>query len=86
MFELAANEKSTELSKQTPPQNQVISEHEKPKDLELVLMEEGRRAEQQEELAIYEQQPQELPLPPTLPPSPRVAAKKTEHLEEQRVE
>ena len=54
MFELEANEKSTELSKQTPPQNQVISEHEKPKDLELVLMEEGRRAEQQEELAIYE--------------------------------
>lgn len=30
-------------------------------------MEEGRKVEQQEELVVYEQQPQALPMPPSPP-------------------
>ena len=71
LFEFASREKSAVLSKQTPSQKQATSEHEKPEDLELVLVGEGRRAEQPEDMMEHEQQPQATPqtFAPLLPPS-----------------
>ena len=71
LFEFASREKSEVLSNQTPSKKQAISEHEKPEDMELILVQEGRRAEQAEDVVEYEQQPQATPqtFAPLLPPS-----------------
>ena len=71
LFEFASREKSEVLSNQTPSKKQAISEHEKPEDMELILVQEGRRAEQAEDVVEYEQQPQATPqtFTPPLPPS-----------------